>query len=183
VAAVARELGRSWDTINTITIQATTELLATLGPVRLDGGRVIGVDEHRWAHTRHAAGAGYVTVIVDLTAVVENSGPARLLDLVADRSAAALTTWLAARTPAFREQIEIVAMDGFGGYKSTCTGQGVGCSGRWRSGRGRARRWRSRPATRCPARPATLPARRPSGPRPGRSLPGAPPRLWRERGR
>jgi transposase len=121
VAAVARELGRSWDTINTIAIQATTELMATLGPVRLDGVRVIGVDEHRWAHTRHAAGEGYVTVIVDLTAVVENSGRARLLDLVAGRSAAALTTWLAARIPAFREQIEIVAMDGFGGYKNAAT--------------------------------------------------------------
>ena len=67
VAAVARELGRSWDTVNTIAVEATTELLATVGPARLDGVRVIGVDEHRWAHTRHAAGEGYVTVIVDLT--------------------------------------------------------------------------------------------------------------------
>jgi len=74
VAAVARELGRSWDTINTIAIEATIELPATLGPVRLDGVRVIGVDERRWAHTRHAASEGYVTVIVDLTPVVENSG-------------------------------------------------------------------------------------------------------------
>jgi len=39
VAAVARELGRSWDTINTIAIEATIELPATLGPVRLDGVR------------------------------------------------------------------------------------------------------------------------------------------------
>jgi hypothetical protein len=74
VAAVARELGRSWDTINTIAVQATTELLATLGPARLDGVRVLGVDEHRWAHTRHAAGDGFVTVIVDLTDVVAQTG-------------------------------------------------------------------------------------------------------------
>jgi transposase len=121
VAAVARELGRSWDTINTIAVEATTELLAALGPARLDGVRVIGVDEHRWAHTRHAAGEGYVTVIVDLTPVVTGSGRARLLDLVPGRSAAALTTWLAARTTAFREQIDIVAMDGFGGYKNAAT--------------------------------------------------------------
>ena len=71
VAAVARELGRSWDTVNTIAVEATTELLAAAGPARLDGVRVIGVDEHRWAHTRHAAGDGFVTVIIDLTAVVE----------------------------------------------------------------------------------------------------------------
>ena len=121
VAAVARELGRSWDTVNAIAVEATTQLLAGADPIRLDGVRVIGVDEHRWAHTRHAAGAGYVTVIVDLTAVVEGTGRARLLDLVAGRSASALTTWLAARTPAFRGQVQIVAMDGFGGYKSAAT--------------------------------------------------------------
>ncbi len=121
VAAVARELGRCWDTVNAIAIEATTALLATAGPARLDGVRVIGVDEHRWAHTRHAAGEGYVTVIVDLTAVVEQTGRARLLDLVAGRSAAALTSWLAERTPAFRAQVQVIAMDGFGGYKNAAT--------------------------------------------------------------
>jgi transposase len=120
VAAVARELGRSWDTVNTIAVAATTKLLAE-HPARLDGVRVIGVDEHRWAHTRRAAGDGYVTVIVDLTPVVEQTGRARLLDLVAGRSAAALAGWLAERAPAFRAQIQIVAMDGFGGYKNAAT--------------------------------------------------------------
>jgi transposase len=121
VAAVARELDRSWDTVNTIAVEATTALLATVGPARLDGVRVIGVDEHRWAHTRHAAGEGYVTVIVDLTGVVDDSGRARLLDLVAGRSAAALAGWLAERTPQFRTQVQVVAMDGFGGYKNAAT--------------------------------------------------------------
>ena len=122
VAAVARELGRSWDTVNTIAVEATTALLASVGPARLDGVRVIGVDEHRWAHTRHAAGDGFVTVIVDLTAVVEGTGRARLLDLVAGRSAAALTGWLAERTPqASARRSQIVAMDGFGGYKNAAT--------------------------------------------------------------
>ena len=121
VAAVARELGRSWDTVNTIAVEATTALLRQRGPARLDGVRVIGVDEHRWAHTRHAAGEGFVTVIIDLTAVVEGSGRARLFDLVAGRSAAALAGWLAERTPQFRAQVEIVAMDGFGGYKNAAT--------------------------------------------------------------
>ena len=121
VAAVARELGRSWDTINAVAVEATNALLATAGPARLDGVRVIGVDEHRWAHTRHAAGQGYVTVIVDLTPVVEQTGRARLLDLVAGRSAAALSGWLAERAPTFRAQVKVVAMDGFGGYKSAAT--------------------------------------------------------------
>jgi transposase len=122
VAAVARELGLSWDTVNTIAMDATQMILAT-DTTRLDGVRVIGVDEHRWAHTRHSDGDGFVTVIIDLTPVLEGTGRARLLDLVPGRSAAALTSWLSAQTAAFRDQIEIVAMDGFGGYKSAATEQ------------------------------------------------------------
>jgi transposase len=122
VAAVARELGLSWDTVNTIAMDATQMIVAT-DTTRLDGVRVIGVDEHRWAHTRHSDGDGFVTVIIDLTPVLEGTGRARLLDLVPGRSAAALTSWLSAQTAAFRDQIEIVAMDGFGGYKSAATEQ------------------------------------------------------------
>ena len=120
VAAVARELGLSWDTVNTIAVAATKTIVAA-DPTRFEGVRVVGVDEHRWAHTRHADGGGYVTVITDLTDVVAGSGPARLLDLVAGRSAAVFSTWLAERTPAFRAGVEVVAMDGFAGYKNAAT--------------------------------------------------------------
>jgi transposase len=121
VSAVARELGRSWDTVNSIAVEATGQLLLSAGPARLEGVRVIGVDEHRWAHVRSAEADGFVTVITDLTAVVAGQGPARLLDMVPGRSAAAMTGWLAARDQAFRDRIEIVAMDGFGGYKHAAT--------------------------------------------------------------
>jgi transposase len=122
VAAVARELGLSWDTVNTIAVNATGMIVAAdIG--RLDGVRVIGVDEHRWSHVRRAGEDGYVTVIVDLTAVLEGTGRARLLDLVPGRSAAALKTWLLAQSPAFRDRIEVVAMDGFGGYKTAAAEQ------------------------------------------------------------
>jgi transposase len=120
VAAVARELGRSWDTVNSIAVEGTRTLLLA-DTTRLDGVAVIGVDEHRWAHTRGAAGDGYVTVIVDLTAVIAGTGRARLLDLVPGRSAAAMTSWLDERAPAFRARVEVVAMDGFGGYKNAAT--------------------------------------------------------------
>ncbi|WP_285660071.1 transposase family protein, partial [Actinomycetospora sp. NBRC 106375] len=43
VAAVARELGRSWDTVNDIAVAATSELLLSAGPARLEGVEVIGV--------------------------------------------------------------------------------------------------------------------------------------------
>ena len=120
IAAIARELGLSWDTVNAIAVEATTGLLAA-DPARLESVRVIGVDEHRWAHTRRAAGDGYVTVIVDLTPVFDGTGPARLLDLVAGRSSGVLTTWLDERGADFRGRIEMVAMDGFGGYKTAAT--------------------------------------------------------------
>jgi transposase len=118
VSAVARELGRCWDTVNAIAVEATQTLLLTAGPERLDGVRVIGVDEHKWSHVLGADADGFVTVITDLTAVVAGQGAARLLDLVPGRSAAAMAGWLAARDQSFRDRVEIVAMDGFGGYKA-----------------------------------------------------------------
>jgi transposase len=118
IAAVARELGLSWDTVNTIAMDAT-QMIVAADTTRLDGVRVIGVDEHRWSHTGHTD--GFVTVIIDLTPVLEGTGRARLLDMVAGRSAAALRSWLANQSPQFRDQIEVVAMDGFGGYKTATT--------------------------------------------------------------
>jgi hypothetical protein len=58
IAAVARELGLSWDTVNSIAMDATRMILAT-DTGRLDGVRVIGVDEHRWSHTRRASKDGW----------------------------------------------------------------------------------------------------------------------------
>lgn len=121
VSAVARELGRSWDTVNAVALAATEGLLRSAGPARLDGVRVIGVDEHRWAHVFGAEGDGFVAVITDLTDVVAGQGRARLLDLVPGRSAEALKTWLDAREQGFRDRVEVVAMDGFGGYKNAAT--------------------------------------------------------------
>jgi transposase len=120
VAAVARELGLSWDTVNTIAMDAT-QMIVAADTTRLDGVRVIGVDEHRWSHVRRRDQGGYVTVIVDLTPVLEGTGRARLLDLVPGRSAAALTSWLSTQSAAFRDRVEVVAMDGFGGYKTAAT--------------------------------------------------------------
>ena len=69
-----------------------------------------------WRHTRR--GDRYVTVIIDLTPVRHRSGPARLLDVVPGRSKKVLKTWLAARGESWRGRVEVVAMDGFTGFKS-----------------------------------------------------------------
>ena len=69
-----------------------------------------------WRHTRR--GDRYVTVMIDLTPVRDRSGPARLLDVVPGRSKKVLKTWLAARGEFWRGRVEVVAMDGFTGFKS-----------------------------------------------------------------
>ena len=48
----------------------------------------------------------------------DKTGPARLLDMVEGRSKAVFKTWLDARSAAFRDGIEVVAMDGFTGFKT-----------------------------------------------------------------
>ena len=60
-----------------------------------------------------------VTVIIDLTGIHDGTGPARLLDMVEGRSKQVFKQWLADRPQAWREGIEVVAMDGFTGFKTT----------------------------------------------------------------
>ena len=70
-------------------------------------------------HTRR--GDKYVTVIIDLTPIRDGTGPSRLLDMVEGRSKQAFKTWLAARPEAWRKGLEVVAMDGFTGFKTATT--------------------------------------------------------------
>ena len=115
VSRVAAGLGVSWHTANTAIIAEGKRRLID-DPARFDGVAVIGVDEHVWRHTRF--GDKYVTVIIDLTPARDKTGPARLLDMVEGRSKAAFKQWLTDRPPAWREKIEVVAMDGFTGFKT-----------------------------------------------------------------
>lgn len=118
VARVAEGLGVSWNTANDAVLAEGKRVLID-DPSRFDGVRVIGVDEHVWRHTRH--GDKYVTVVIDLTGIREGTGPARLLDMVEGRSKQAFKTWLADRDDAWRASVEVVAMDGFTGFKTATT--------------------------------------------------------------
>ena len=69
-----------------------------------------------WRHTPY--GDKYVTVILDVTVVRDRRGPSRLLDMIPGRSKRVFKTWLASQPDTWRERIEIVAMDGFTGFKS-----------------------------------------------------------------
>ena len=115
VARVAEGLAVAWDTANDAVLAEGTRVLIQ-DPGRFEGVAVLGVDEHVWRHTRH--GDKYVTVIIDLTPIRDGTGPARLLDMVPGRSKQAFKAWLAARPSAWRDAVEVVAMDGFTGFKT-----------------------------------------------------------------
>ncbi|MEV0149161.1 MULTISPECIES: ISL3 family transposase [unclassified Nonomuraea] len=115
VARVAEGLGVAWNTANDAVLAEGKRALID-DPGRFDGVKVVGVDEHVWRHIRR--GDKYVTVITDLTGVRDGTGPARLLAMVEGRSKQAFKTWLAERPAAWRDAVEIVAMDGFTGFKT-----------------------------------------------------------------
>ena len=115
VARVAEGLGVAWNTANDAVLAEGKRILIE-DPGRFAGVQVIGVDEHVWRHTRR--GDKYVTVIIDLTGIRDGTGPARLLDMVKGRSKQVFKTWLADRDQAWRDAVEVVAMDGFTGFKT-----------------------------------------------------------------
>jgi transposase len=118
VARIAEALAVSWNTANAAVLAEGRRVLIA-DPHRFDGVTTIGVDEHVWRHTRR--GDKYVTVIIDLTSVRAGIGPARLLDMVEGRSKQAFQQWLAGRPEAWRASVEVVAMDGFTGFKTATT--------------------------------------------------------------
>lgn len=115
VARVADGLGIAWNTANDAVLAEGKRVLID-DPGRFDGVTAVGVDEHVWRHTRR--GDKYVTVVIDLTGIRDGTGPARLLDMVEGRSKQAFKTWLAQRPQPWRDRVEVVAMDGFTGFKT-----------------------------------------------------------------
>ena len=115
VARIAEALAVAWDTANDAVLAEGRRVLIG-DPGRFDGVTVIGVDEHAWRHTRK--GDKFVTVIIDLTPVRDGTGPARLLDMIDGRSKQVLKTWLAQRNQTWRDTVDVVAMDGFTGFKT-----------------------------------------------------------------
>ena len=118
MSRVAAGLGVAWHTANTAVLDEGRRVLID-DKTRFENVAVIGVDEHAWRHTRR--GEKYVTVIIDLTPVRDGTGPARLLDMLEGRSKAAFKTWLAAQPETWRTALEVVAMDGFSGFKTATT--------------------------------------------------------------
>src|SRR5699024_3888264 len=114
-ARVAAGLAVAWNT-PTDAVLATRQQLLINERTRRHGVRGSRVGEHVWPHTRR--GSKYVTVIIDLTPIRDGTGPSRLLDMVPGRSKKVFKTWLEGQTAQFRDGVEVVAMDGFSGFKT-----------------------------------------------------------------
>ena len=89
VARIAEGLGVSWNTANAAVLAEGKRVLLD------DGARFDGV-----------------------TTIRAGTGPARLLDMVEGRSKQAFKQWLADRPQQWRGGVEVVAMDGFTGFKT-----------------------------------------------------------------
>ena len=113
VAAVAREFGIGWHTAMTAVRDYGTPRVDD--STRLAGVEAIGVDETAFQAASATRSTSFVTGIVDLT---RGRGPARLLDVVAGRSASALVSWVNDRHPAWRTNIRTAALDPYRGYAS-----------------------------------------------------------------
>ncbi|GAA3443343.1 hypothetical protein Pve01_28220 [Planomonospora venezuelensis] len=114
VARIAEVVAVAWSTANDAVLAEGKRVLIN-DPARFDGVKVIGIDEHVWRYARK--GDKYVTVIIELTAMCDGTGPSRLLDMIGGRSKQAFKTRLADRDPAFRDAVEAV-VDGFTGFKT-----------------------------------------------------------------
>ena len=87
-------------------------------PRRFDGEKVIDVDDLVWRHpTRRQSRHGHDRS----DPIREGTGASRLLDMVQGWSKQAFKQWLAERPQAWRDQVEVVAMDGFTGFKTATT--------------------------------------------------------------
>jgi transposase len=80
-------------------------------PSRLDGVAALGLDETSFLKATRVAPTRWVTGLVDLER-------GRLLEVVADRTRAAVDSWLGARTHDWLARIGTVALDPWRGYAS-----------------------------------------------------------------
>jgi transposase len=127
ISGIARQLGTTWNTAWG-SIQPLLQAMAD-DQTRFDGVRRLGVDEHVWHHvsTRPVEDGGRgpkeLTGMVDLTPGEDGNPQARLLDLVAGRSAKAYSDWLGQRGEHFRDGVQVATLDPFHGYKNAIDDQ------------------------------------------------------------
>jgi len=114
VAATAREFGIGWRTAMGAVREHGRPRVDD--PARLAGVAALGLDETAFQAASPTQTTSFVTGIVDLTR--RRGGAARLLDVIDERSATALISWINQRDPDWRAQIRTAALDPYRGYAS-----------------------------------------------------------------
>jgi transposase len=109
VAAVARDLGVGWATVMRAVAEHGSPLVDDAA--RLEGVTALGMDETSFLKATRLAPTRYVTGLVDLER-------GQLLDVVGDRTKAAVDGWLGARPRDWLAQVDTVALDPWRGYAS-----------------------------------------------------------------
>jgi transposase len=109
VAAVARDLGVGWATVMRSVYDYGMPLVDDAA--RLEGVAALGVDETSFLKATRVAPTRWITGLVDLER-------GRLLEVVADRTRAAVAGWLLARPRSWLAQVAMVALDPWRGYAS-----------------------------------------------------------------
>lgn len=115
VSEVARELGCDWHTVNDAVIAYGSVLVDD--PDRIGQVTALGLDETLFFKEGPWHTQRWATSIVDVSA----EEGARLLDVVAGRSATGASRWLAARPEQWRQAIRFGVLDLSGPYRKTFT--------------------------------------------------------------
>ena len=113
VSEVARELGCDWHTVNDAVVAYGSVLVDD--PDRIGQVTALGLDETLFYKEGPWHTQRWATSIVDVSA----EEGARLLDVVAGRSASGASNWLAARPAEWREAIRYGVLDLSGPYRKT----------------------------------------------------------------
>ena len=116
VDEVAGAFAVAWWTVQA-TINAAVMTLPAVDDVRV---RLLGIDEHRFRTVRFfrdEAGSWkrvepWMTTFVNLTT-------GQVIGVVDGRDSAGVASWLAARTPAWRDRVEVVAIDPSAAFRAT----------------------------------------------------------------
>jgi transposase len=107
VAEVARAYGTGWHTIMAAVRSWGQPLIDD--PARLADVTALGMDETSWLRANREHHTLYVSGLVD-------TASGRLLDVVADRTAKAVTGWLGRQAPEWLARIGVVSLDPHRGY-------------------------------------------------------------------
>ena len=114
MAAVAREFGIGWRTAMGAVREHGSPRVND--PTRLAGVAALGLDETAFQAASATRSTSFVTGIIDLTR--PGGRPARLLDVIDDRSAYALVSWVNQREATWRAGIHTASLDPYRGYAS-----------------------------------------------------------------